>query len=36
MITACSGPNDFSPPTASTGIVSFTRSKTSLSFASYR
>src|SRR5437870_3917522 len=23
MITACSGPNDFSPPTASTGMVKF-------------
>jgi hypothetical protein len=34
MITACNPPNDYSPPTAKTGIVSFTCSKTLLSAAS--
>jgi hypothetical protein len=34
MITACNAPNDFSPPTAKTGIVSFTCSKTLSSAAS--
>src|SRR5438477_10329209 len=34
MITACNAPNHFSPPTAKTGIVSFTCSKILLSAAS--
>ena len=35
MMTAWSGPKDFSPPTAMTGMVSFACSKTLLSFASW-